>query len=200
MKLVFVHGWGFDPSIWGGLRRVFAAWPSVEIDLGYFGKPMLELPEGPVLGIGHSFGAMWLLRNPPAGLRGLVAINGFDRFATQQRVMDRMVSRFGTSPHEVLSKFRERCGADAPPQDIDAERLGRDLAILRDEEERETARALGVPILSLQGSEDPILTTVSVKGAFWGVPDVKRKILSGEGHLLPLTAPDWCADLILDWL
>jgi pimeloyl-[acyl-carrier protein] methyl ester esterase len=193
--LVFVHGWGFDRTIWDPLRRALAGRPGAAIDLGYFGEPMLAMPEGPVVAVGHSFGALWLLRNRPAELRGFVAVNGFDRFPLSRRIVDRMLARFSAQPLAVLTEFRRRCGADAPPDGIDAGRLAADLVLLRDEDERAAATALGCPILSLESEADPILDGPGFSGA-----PVEQAVLAGHGHLLPLTAPDWCAARIGEWL
>ena len=71
MKLVFVHGWGFDARFWDPVARRLPGADVVRCDLGYFGEPSWPLVEGPCLAITHSFGAMALLTDPPAGCRGL---------------------------------------------------------------------------------------------------------------------------------
>lgn len=42
--LLFVHGWGFDASMWQQLRACFAPEDTLAWDLGFFGTPDQPLP------------------------------------------------------------------------------------------------------------------------------------------------------------
>ena len=190
MKLLFLHGWGFDASFWNRVGCALEPLESVAWDRGYFGQP-LELPlAGPVLAIGHSLGSLILAATPPPHCIGLIAINGFDRFADESVVanplLERMRRRFAQAPKEVLNAFRVRCGSVPADRPIDQMRLADDLDLLASADERGTVR----PLLVLHGSEDPILPAELRASVFEGAP---REILDGAGHLLPLTHPDWCA-------
>jgi pimeloyl-[acyl-carrier protein] methyl ester esterase len=195
--LVFVHGWGFDVRLWDGVRAALPEADTAVVDLGYFGRPASPgLPsDRPVVAVGHSFGCLWLLHEKPFAWAGLVAVNGFPRFvegpdyapATPRRVLDRMIARFETAPGAVLEEFRRRCGAAEPPPPADAGVLGAHLRALRDWDAR---AALTGPVLVLAGAEDPIVPPAMTERGFAGfAPD----IYPGGGHLLPLTAPEWCA-------
>jgi len=193
VRLLFLHGWGFDASLWDRLRRELAPLPSSVWDRGYFGRARREPVAGPVLAIGHSLGSLILAADPPPGCVGLVAINGFDRFsgdgAVPGRVIDRMRRRLATAPREVLDAFRIRCGAALFEGAIDERSLADDLDLLAAGDARGTARPLQV----LHGAADPILPTEMRTAVFAGAP---RETASGGGHLLPLTHPDWCAAMI----
>ncbi|WP_420137470.1 alpha/beta fold hydrolase [Sphingomonas sp.] len=190
MNLLFLHGWGFDASVWDGLRRALAPLETITWDRGYFGQPITAPVTGPTIAIGHSLGSLILASKLPPGCIGLIAINGFDRFvgdgAVPLRVIDRMRYRFGDAPGEVLNAFRARAGAVAVDGKIDRERLADDLDLLATGDVRGAAR----PRLVLQGDEDPILPPEMREAVFCGAP---RATLAGAGHLLPLTHPDWCA-------
>lgn len=192
MKLLFAHGWGFDASFWSPLAELLADWPAQIDDRGYFGKPAAPIFDGePCLAVTHSLGTMRVLAEPPPGLAGIVAINGFACFTgdagVPRRVVDRMTRRFQADPAGVLREFRRTCGCDAPFGAIDAP-LGADLLRLREE----TAPPPRVPVLSLQGARDPILPAAMRAAVFAGCA-VRRLEHPGGGHLLPLEEPGWCA-------
>ncbi|AWJ86118.1 alpha/beta hydrolase (plasmid) [Azospirillum sp. TSH58] len=243
---VFVHGWGFGTGVWDGVRNALPGGGSVAVDLGFYGPPALpRLPAGrPVVAVGHSFGALWLLHERPFAWDGLVLVNGFPRFtegdgfapATPRRVLDRMIARFAAAPEAVTADFLRRCGVEAPPPGgPDPERLGEALRALRDWDAR---AAMTGPALALAGAQDPIVPPAMTGQAFRrhlvplpsgervapqapgeGVahlpnalelrtpltPEGRGKIGSDRisvewhpegGHLLPLTAPGWCAERI----
>lgn len=116
--LLFAHGWAFDATFWAPLAAALADWPQAVADAGYFGPPHTPAPDGPVLAIGHSLGALRLLGEPPPACVGLIAINGFARFGAADdfpegvpaRMLDRMLNWLATQPETVLRDFRQRCG------------------------------------------------------------------------------------------
>jgi len=211
MRLLFLHGWGLDASLWDGARAALPDYETVAMDRGYFGPAAAAPVEGPVLAVGHSLGAMLL-----AGISGLVAVNGFDRFAGEDavpvRVVERMRRRFGEAPAEVLADFRARIGAGPAPERIDANRLAADLEILANTSSpRRKPGPMGgdavssssgphpwVPafagaterVLVLHGGADPLLPAPMRDAVFAGAP---RETLAEGGHLLPLTHPEWVA-------
>src|SRR3546814_3936308 len=75
----FLHGWGFDAALWDSMRATLGGDAS---DLGYFGeRRQFGDDERPFVAVGHSLGALLWLKALPPNCAGLVAINGFDRFA-----------------------------------------------------------------------------------------------------------------------
>lgn len=190
MKLLFLHGWGLDASLWDGVRAVLPDFETVTWDRGYFGTPSSEAIEGPVVAVGHSLGAMLLAGR----FDRLVAVNGFDRFsgedAVPPRIVERMRSRFAEAPGEVLSDFRQRIGAGAAPERMDEASLAADLALLASTDRH---RNDGKNIIVLHSSADPLLPAAMRETTFAGAP---RETLAEAGHLLPLTHPEWVADRI----
>jgi len=193
VNLLFLHGWGFDASIWDGVRGALGGIDSVAWDLGYFGHPLRAAIVPPFLAVGHSAGSLFLAADPPPGCRGLIAINGFDRFAgdglVAPRALDRMRNRFAVAPGSVLDDFRLRAGGAAHEGALDPVPLARDLGRLASDD----ARGRTLPMLVLHGDEDPILPPAMRDIVFAGAP---RVIVKGGGHLLPLTDPGLCADHI----
>lgn len=201
MKLLFVHGWGFDGSVWDALATHFA--DCAFWDRGYFGAASEPGKSEAFLAVTHSFGTMRLFGGPHPGCRGIVAINGFDRFCegerfpgVQRRAIDRMIARFGVAPGEVLGEFRSRCGCDEPFGKFDRKLLAEDLVALREGDCREQAAQSGLPILSLQGGCDPILPDAMRGAVFAGAASCERVTLETFGHLLPRQASATCAEAI----
>lgn len=190
MKLVLLHGWGCDAGLWDAVAPLLPAFEIIRPDRGYFGpeRPCAR-PDGPVVAVGHSLGAMWLARqwrDVP-----LVAINGFDRFcgpdATPPRVLERMRKRFAQSPAAVLGDFRQRIGMGAAPAIASAQRLAEDLALLAEESLPPRRSA---PLLVLQAQDDPLLPEALRQRTFGGTA---AQVCPDGGHLLPLTQPAWVA-------
>lgn len=200
MTLLFLHGWGLDSALWDALRALLGDFAAHFADRGYFGAAGDVPPDGPVLAVAHSFGAMRLLADPPAACRGLVAINGFDRFAggdgypgVPPRVLSRMRQRMADAPDATVAEFRARCGTAEPAGAIHGTALADDLAALAHDDRRDAAARFAGPILSLQGGADPILPPALRDAAFAGARNVERLTIPDAGHLLPLTHPQICA-------
>lgn len=201
MILRFLHGWGFDAGFWDEVGRLLPQWHVEVDDRGYFGTPRTIPADELNIVVAHSFGAMRALRSPPAGCKGLVAINGFDRFSAREgssgvapRILDSMIAKFDRAPDTVLADFRLRCGSRMPFGAINPVPLRDDLLALRD---LDCAGArIGLPILSLQGAADPILSPAMRQAAFRSAAQVQRREHPAGGHLLPLTDPAYCATAI----
>ena len=187
--LVLLHGWGFDAHLWDALVELLPRYPIVRWDRGYFGRPQDGGIEGPIVGVGHSLGAMLLAEALPPHAP-LIAINGFDHFTGPDgvalRVVERMQARFAEEPATVLTEFRARCGAPPMEDSLDPKRLAHDLALLATHRVEAGSRA----ILSLQGGMDPILPACLREAVF---PEAVRATQDQAGHLLPVTHAAWCA-------
>ena len=203
MKLLFAHGWGFDRHFWAPLAALLPEWDHAIDDRGYFGEPCDPLLEGPYLAVTHSFGTMRVLAALPAGLVGIVAINGFERFTAlpgragvPTRVLDRMLRRFENDPIGVLNDFHANCGSarrftEGDAATLDTQALHGDLLRLRD-----AAPPLPeVPVLLLHGGQDPLLPPAARAAGFAGA-ELSRIEYGAAGHLLPLQFPQLCATAI----
>ena len=199
MKLLFVHGWGFHASLWDAVIACLPEADVVRANRGYFGKAVWPRVDEPCLAVTHSFGSMALLADPPADCRGLVAINGFDRFAEVEgragvplRVIDRMLARLEIDKTSALRDFHARLGSDVPQGTPDSARLRQDLAALRNDDQRDATANFAGPILALDGADDPLLSAAMRAGQFADATDLQRETLVA-GHLLPVTHPELCA-------
>ena len=203
LTLLFMHGWAFDASLWRDVAPRLASVRCVTADRGYFGDPVIPGADGPVIVVAHSLGAMRALFSLPDDCRGLIAINGFDRFVAGPdspgvagRIVDRMLDRLASEPDQMVRDFRLRCGEAEPFGPANVGRLQTDLQFLREGDCRTRAAAAPFPILSLQGASDPILPAALRGAAFAGCARLQTGTCRDGGHLLPLTHPDWCVRMI----
>ncbi len=215
MRLLFVHGWAFAPSLWELVAaRLSDSGPGAGFwldfaDLGFFGPrrvPDAARSGGPPLVVAHSMGLAWALAHIPRPWAGAVAVNAFARFTRAEdyshgvptRVLRRMLDRFVEEPGTVVRDFRTRCGATGPVPlhssgRADADSLGEALAWLAACDEREALAGLGCPLLALAGAMDPIVPEAMSRHAFAGYP---LHLVEDGGHLLPLSHPGRVADLV----
>ncbi len=191
--ILLVHGWGYDAAIWDGVAAQLPDLPLRRIDLGFFGKPDLgPLPQG-CLGVGHSLGFLWLLKNALPNCAGLLAINGFPRFVAgpdfpegiAPRLLDRMKTRLAENPHAVLDEFHRRVGAPGPGGDADPQRLAMGLDWLRLWDGRRDLADFDRSYRALIGTEDDLLGPDLAASGF---PADRLARLAGS-HALPVTAP-----------
>jgi pimeloyl-[acyl-carrier protein] methyl ester esterase len=197
--LLFAHGWALDRTLWGKVLAALGedAQGALVRDAGYYGRPVDPAAEGPLLGVGQSLGALELLAEPPAGLVGVVALDGFARFGrgpdfpegVAARVLERMKARLGQG---VLAEFVERAGGKLPAGAPDIGRLTEGLDRLYTLD----GRACPLPVWRLHAAEDPITSLAMADASFAGLTVTERRVRQSTDHLSPLTAPHACAELV----
>jgi len=199
MKLLFVHGWALDRTLW---RKVIARLDMgadvIERDAGYYGRPSHPaLPQEPFLGVGQSLGALELLAEPPQGLAGVVSIDGFARFGQADdfaqgapaRILARMKARVADG---ALGEFLARAGGQVPAGTPDIARLIMGLERLAALDGRHCA----LPVWRLQSEGDPIAPLAVSDASFAGMDVRERHVRPAQDHLSPMHAPEACAALI----
>jgi len=199
LTLLFAHGWAIDRTLWDKVLEALGDEAQVALvrDAGYYGRPADPVAKGPVLGVGQSLGALELLAEPPEGLVGVVALDGFARFGrapdfpegVPTRVLQRMKARIGDG---ALAEFVARAGGELPKGEPDPNRLIQGLDRLHVID----VRACRLPVWRLHADGDPIATLAMADASFVGMKVVERRIRPSTDHLSPLTAPHACADLI----
>ena len=199
LTLLFAHGWALDCTLWDKVLDALGddAHGAVVRDAGYYGKPADPTGKGAVLGVGQSLGALELLAEPPPGLVGVVALDGFARFGkapdfpegVASRVLERMKARLSQG---ALAEFVERAGGALPSDEPDVERLTEGLDRLYTLD----GRACRLPVWRLHADQDPIAPLAMADASFAGMNVAERRIRPSTDHLSPLSAPQACADLI----
>lgn len=200
--LLFVHGWALDRTLWDGVLAALGegAQGALVRDAGYYRTPFADQgteAASPILGVGQSLGALELLAEPPAGLVGVVALDGFARFGkaadfpegVAARVLERMKARLAEG---ALAEFMERAGGDLPAGEPDAPRLieGLDRLYALD------GRGCRLPVWRLHADHDPIAALAMADASFAGMDVRERRIRRATDHLSPLHARHACADLV----
>ncbi|WP_243313031.1 alpha/beta fold hydrolase [Fundidesulfovibrio agrisoli] len=212
-RLLLVHGWGFGPAFWSPLLEALGDVESHRLDMGFFGPPRLELPPGPWVTVGHSLGALWLLREAlpqlEERLTGFVSLGGFPRFDVPPGPTRAMRRGLGQGPGHgpgrnaalVLRNFYSACGL---PEELhpdisnaDPERLAEGLDALLRWDERERLAGLVVPQLALAAEDDAVVPPALSRASF---PAAEMVMLPDGGHAFPVTRPGICARYIRAFL
>lgn len=209
--LVFVHGWGFGPGFWRPLRRCLADWQTHTLDLGFYGRPRLEINvDQPWVAIGHSTGFLWILKQFSTKAiqdltrfpcLGVVSLMGFSRFVrgddfphgVDARILQKMGRDLLRDPDQVLNEFMALGGVDIPMSSVRAEgdnqALATGLQWLATWDERATFQGLNRPWLALAQRDDGIVTEKMTLDCFGNLPAVASGGLqwfAEGGHFLPL--------------
>ena len=60
LRIVYVHGWGLDASLWTPIRRL-GVMDDFAVDLGFTGTvgERVPFPDTPYVAVGHSMGLAW---------------------------------------------------------------------------------------------------------------------------------------------
>ncbi|MBF0261338.1 MAG: alpha/beta hydrolase [Magnetococcales bacterium] len=203
--LVLVHGWGLGAGAWRPVRRGLQAWSTHSLELGFHHPAATALPSGgDFLAIGHSLGFLWLTRqlllDPDLATRcrGLIAINGFCRFAraadfpagVAPRILERMVSRLSVDPHSVLKDFQRQGGLQsllALPSILNTQALAQGLAWLAEWDSRPLLASWEKPLLVIASQDDRVVTPEMMVQQFQPGPSSTLEWFEDGGHLLPLT-------------
>lgn len=208
MRLVFVHGWGYDADFWSPLRQALEFQDTFAVDLGFRGerRDRIPFPSMPYVAVGHSLGVQWLLRNAcDHPWKAFIAINGFTRFTKaddfaegiDKRILKRMIRGLEQDTEKVTADFLSQCGEVNPDiNNLDQTRLLEGLHHLAEWDERMTFGKLSCPVLALAGDKDHIVPEPLSRVSF-----ADKVIFKQDGdHLLPRSATRWTANEIMAFL
>lgn len=202
MHVVLVHGWGFNAGIWADVLGHLQDVDITLVDLGFIaGGPagQDDWPEGAVA-VGHSLGVLWLLERWRGRFKGLVSIQGFDRFCphvppARVAALKRGLAR---DPGGTMQAFWRSCGAPnfAAPEALNVARLDEGLDWLMHWDAESVKADLQCPVLAL-GSRDDAIVPAAMTEAIWQGQNV---VWSPDGgHVLPMRHPGWCARNVLEF-
>jgi len=206
MRLVFIHGWGFDPHFWDVLAAALARFPQTRVDLGFFGGAVDRVRDDePAILIGHSLGFLHGMR-ARKNWAGWVAINSFPRFvATPTEAgcvsaasLRAMRGGLLKDAPKTLADFYRLIGAAAPAAAVTphVESLRDGLDVLRDAS-FDPAVVAGTGLV-LAAKNDP-LVPIATSAALAASAD-RIAWHAGGGHLLPQNATAWCAEQIVGFV
>ena len=128
-------------------------------------------------------------------LRGTALVGR--RIKPLRTLSDRLVRRFAFTPHtaqEPVDHLRESFLGSRP------QALARTTLASVSHDGTRMAPELVVPTLVLHGTADPEVPEQELQELLSALPTVELVSLSDEGHLLPLTAPEFVAEHIARWV
>ncbi len=203
MRLVFVHGWALGPEIWDLLASKLP-FPQARVNLGFFGPPALPaFFPGDIL-VGHSAGLLWGLRQS-RDWAGVVALNSFSRFTldnsgrgcVKPAALRAMQKNLARDAQICVNGFRASIGVVPATGMAQRAPLAEGLELLRD---FDVASHLGAkPWLVVGAADDPLVPLAETKNLA-AASGGKLALCASGGHGLPWTAPDTCAERILEFL
>jgi pimeloyl-ACP methyl ester carboxylesterase len=152
--------------------------------------------------VGHSAGLLWGLRQS-RDWAGVVALNSFSRFTLDDagrgcvkpaalRAMQKSLAR---DAQICVNGFRASIGEG--PAAVPAQPLAEGLELLRD---FDVASSIGgKPWLVVGAADDPLVPPAETKNLA-EASGGKLELRASGGHGLPWTAPEFCAERILEFL
>lgn len=202
MRLVFVHGWGFDAALWKGMAAALPEFPQIRVELGFLGQASVwpDFQPNDVL-IGHSLGFLWGMQQYRSW-RAAVSINGFACFAGGEgacvapAVLRAMRVRLARDPQKTLANFYHSFGHAAEPAGVDVARLAEGLSLL---ETNLVEAPLGSRLI-LASRNDQLVPPSATEHLAVVMNGAPVRWNEEGGHLLPLTQPQWCAEAIRAFL
>jgi pimeloyl-[acyl-carrier protein] methyl ester esterase len=188
VKVVFAHGWGFDKSIWHKTINKLNIDRPILLDFGYTGaRQHLSLQNcNKVIGVGHSMGFMWLLKNLKNPV-SLISISGFDCFYSiyNKEVIKNMRRNIRKNTGTQMKYFHRIAGAPYFSKNFfDSVALDEGLKNLGEWNLQEKLLKSQIPIFSLASSDDKIIPIEHSKRVF---RNRGLNIISGCGHVPPLS-------------
>lgn len=202
MHFVLLHGWGFHAGVWDDVAEYLGRANVTLLDLGFVaGGPEASMnwPEDAVA-VGHSLGTMWLLERGQGRFKGMVSIQGFDRFCPYVPPSRVAALKRGLKWDALatMESFWGSCGAPgfARLEALNVERLDEGLDWLMHWDAQAAKEKLDCPVLALGSRDDPIVPPAMTE-AIWQEAGV---IWSPDGgHVLPMRHPRWCANHVLEF-
>lgn len=188
--VIFVHGWGFEPTLWNDVITRLEGIEPLCIDLA---NPPASLPDN-AIAVGHSLGSLWLLKqNKP--FKGFVSINGFDCFHEHgdTRATKAMQRNLRNNPEQQLRDFYTACGVSDYPG-LYKDWLHDGLKWLLTWDGQNQLECLTMAL----AARDDLIVSPDMSTAIWDRTELHWTDLGG--HVLPLTKPDWCVDKLQEFI
>ena len=199
MKLVFIHGWGFDRNFWRPLAALLSEHDNHILDLGFFGNPCTSIPDSDdCIMVGHSLGfvhGMTIKQN----WAGWIAINSFPNFVQNNdgigcvapaalRVMRKQLVK---DTNKTLIDFYDLISVEhsTPDDEPVTDALLHGLDQLRNTDIHAALSTNTKPHLVLAAENDPLVHVETSKS----MTHHKERLAlhSSGGHILPLSAVPW---------
>lgn len=216
---IFAPGWSYGPELWRKVASYFPEEDSLCLDLRKGHKETIQeisvfierFHTRPIVGVGHSMGFLWLLEYGASFITHWVSINGFGCFGANEtfpegispRYLMRMKRRLDDDSRKVIKDFRLKIG-DHSSHDISMDTgkcvsgLREGLELLEKSDHRIYIINHMPHLLRIEGRNDPLLSENMQHASFNGQGELYQ--IENGGHVLPLTHPQKCLELMACFL
>lgn len=197
-NLVFVHGWGSGPFVWKNILPAFEEHNCHTVNLGFLGDENLKVPDEPFIGIGHSLGGLWLLKNYPDKMTGFISIASFNCFYkhTAQHILSKMQKNVIKNTTTQIKDFWHHAGMTQPKDIINIKPL-KLLEGLKNLSQWEADIPKDLKIIALANHNDHIVPKKMTED-IWKNHNIHW--INDGGHMLPITQSQWCIEHIKEFL
>lgn len=193
--LLFAQGFGLSNAFWEPMHAVFKTEniPCLlfEFESEYFSLQNRQKASAPLIGIGHSFGFLKLLKTK-LPFKALVGVNAFTHFLGRDpsffHKRHQEYTHFRNQiargdPKAVLRRFYRQCGLPRTfpfPEQISRAQLQQEIAgLVHPHPLPETT-----PILILASQNDTVVPPALVMDNFQGIPNVNIRLYADGAHAL----------------
>ncbi len=201
---IFCHGWGFNYTFFKFLiDEYFSNVTCYCLDLGYFGKKNLNLPNqnNVYIGIGHSLGFIKLISlniefKAIIGIQAFTNFLGFNLDLHKRRKfeLNAMIRQFQINPIDTLMSFHKRCGTD-----YNISNHFNTVQLMKDLQSLTTVHALpNIPILILGAMNDIVVPVELIYDNFGN--DFKVTVFNKGYHCLGLYERNFVYQQIVSFL
>ncbi len=193
-----------DSRVWDSLAAHFSEEKLHFIDLGFVDeRKQLEitLETQKSIYITHSLGTLWALKHHSNNIAGLISINGFTNFTNfvDERTLITMQKHLKRNPEALMSSFWDNIELpeNSRSHNLNIEELYKGLDYLINLDAAQELQALQIPILSLQGKKDRLLSNEKMEKELL---NANININKDGGHILPISHTKWCANKIREFI
>ncbi len=196
--LVFVHGWASGEFVWDSIINEFDDYKCHMINLGFIGDKNTTILTEKFIGIGHSLGGSWLLKNHSDQMTGFISIASFNCFYKHlpKQVLEIMKRNAAKNISKQMMDFWNHAGLNQPEgfQNLHPTRIIDGLNWLS---RWDNGIPKDLPIKVLASKNDHIVPENMTRD-IWSNHDIEW--IEDGGHMLPLTKAEWCIKHIKDFI
>ena len=186
-RVVFAHGWGFDKYFWADTIRELKIDHYYLLDFGYTGNKNIPCIDQslPLIGIGHSLGFAWLLKNLKSP-SCLISVSGFECFYKihDRQSIEKMRKNIKKNKIRQMRAFHKKAGLNVHMYSrVDEQSLLEGLDNLSHWNYKQTLDNMDIPVFAISSEDDRIIPVNKAKEIF---RDFNLQIVATGKHVIPI--------------